>query len=256
MEIIKRKKLIVKIGAGCWRFDEGTGYPLFKNLADQFVELKENGYDIVGFVVSGAVLVGKTIFDCELGASIDYQRCAGVGQHRLMKVYQEMFSRDSKLDYKIYISQYLITYRDIEFGKEDIKEGIEEDLKKGIIPLINYNDKVDWKFTEKGEILKDNDRFSAKIAELMGCKMLVILTGDVDGLLDENKKLIKEVKGEKIEKYMKLCNGVGSGTVGGFKTKLEAGKIMFDNGGVCFIANSKNTILNIVKGSADCTLIK
>lgn len=246
-EAKKRKLIVIKIGSGCLNIDEEKTIA-FHDIAEEVLWLRKAGYDAV-FVVSGAVKYGRLALHGlgeekkEVNVPAVYQKYAGVGQSWLMGFYNSIFYRRG-----IKTSEYLLTYKNLSSPEEAecIRAAIEIDLENGIAPLINYNDKLDWKTPHKGEILKDNDRFAAEIAKILKSPTLIIRTGDVGGLM-ENGKLVPVVYGDEIKKYKPLCTGAGSGTLGGFKTKLEAGEIMLSFGGICVIANIRLSLLEVLR---------
>ena len=123
----------------------------------------------------------------------------------------------------------------------------------GQIHLTNEFQKLNENDTTATTEIKygDNDRLAARVAQIIGADLLIILS-DIDGLYEksQNKKsLIQEVK--KIDNKIlslveKKINTYGSG---GMLTKLEAAKICMNSGCYMSIANGKhfNPIERILK---------
>jgi glutamate 5-kinase len=107
-------------------------------------------------------------------------------------------------------------------------------LAKGnVVPIINENDSVAVEELKFG----DNDRLSAEVAMLAGADLLIILT-QVDGLLDENEKVIPLVRD--IDHVKRLANGSkGRFSVGGMTSKLEAVRMAVDAGITTMIINGR-----------------
>ena len=111
-------------------------------------------------------------------------------------------------------------------------------FKLKAIPIVNENDTTATTEIKYG----DNDRLAARVAQIIGADLLIILS-DVDGLYRKSlkqKKLIQEVK--KIDSQIlslvdKKKNTYGSG---GMSTKLEAAKICMNSGCYMSIANGKH----------------
>jgi glutamate 5-kinase len=149
-------------------------------------------------VVSGAIKFGMV----ELGYQQmpnkkdikALQRCACVGQPRLMSEYLDSLKR-----YKLIGSQLLVTYHNLDNEEEErnIEERVKDDIAHGIITLVNYNDGIDSKGIEledeKGIKIRDNDMLAAQIAKYINANKLIMLT-----------------------------NPKENGTMGGRKTKQEA----------------------------------
>jgi glutamate 5-kinase len=147
-------------------------------------------------------------------------------------------------------SQVLLTYHNFSNPSEieNIRKCLLDDIENGIVPLVNYNDKVDWQ-----EVAKDNDKMAADIAICLKASQLIILTS-VDGLLN-GEKVIKEIKLNEMEKYMEFCYESGKYGTGGFLTKLEAAKKVTTCGIECVIGNIKYKLKDIIKGKVPRTKI-
>lgn len=245
---MKQKVVVVKVGTKCIIENRKVKFWNINAIAREIARMrKEKGISAI-LVVSGAVEFGKNMLDLEKRPKdkIGLQRCAGVGQIELMKAWSSGLNK-----YGIIPSQYLLTYQNFESPDEqkNITLNLNDDIENGIIPVVNFNDKIDSK-----EVALDNDRLSSRIAVYAGAQHLLILTNGVEGLMD-SKRLVRSIKLEDIGKYKKFCNGAGSAGVGGMATKLEAAEEIVKEGGSCVIANVKCKLSDLVGGGATCTRI-
>ena len=108
---------------------------------------------------------------------------------------------------------------------ENARNTLQRLLRFGnVVPVINENDSVAVEELRFG----DNDRLSAEVAILAQADLLVILTS-VEGLLDEQGKLISKVAD--IDTVVHLArNEIGIHSTGGMITKLQAAKMAFQSG--------------------------
>ena len=111
---------------------------------------------------------------------------------------------------------------------------------KNIIPIINENDTVATEEIRYG----DNDRLAARVAQMMGADLLIMLS-DIDGLYTANPYVNKKAKrisnikmiDEVIEKMAGKNKSVfGSG---GMQTKIWAAKICLNSGCSTVITNGQ-----------------
>jgi glutamate 5-kinase len=197
--------------------------------------LKQNKKIII--VSSGAIAMGcKKLNLSKKNIKLDKsQAVASIGQIELMNLFTKIFWK-----FRINISQILLTLEDTEQRRRALnaKRTFENLFELGFIPIVNENDSIATSEIKYG----DNDRLAARVAQIIGADLLIILS-DVDGLYEKisNKKsLIKEVNiiNEKIIALVdKKNNTYGSG---GMLTKLEAAKICMNAGCNMLIANGKN----------------
>ena len=237
MYINKAKKIIIKLGSSTIVDKKGT----FKkkwlvSLIDDIKKLKKNNQDIV-IVSSGSIALGQSylkIKNKKVKLEMN-QAIASVGQIHLINEFQKIFEKN-----EIKIGQILITPDDTEQRRRALnaRRTFENLFKLKAIPIVNENDTTATSEIKYG----DNDRLAARVAQIIGADLLIILS-DVDGLykkISNKKSLIKEVDiiDEKIFSLVdKKINTYGSG---GMLTKLEAAKICMNAGCNMLIANGKN----------------
>ena len=169
--------VVVKIGTSS--LTQGTPGTLalatLGSLVETLFQLRQQGHRLV-LVSSGAVGVG-----CQrLGLRerpqqlATRQAVAAVGQGRLMRLYDDLFSVLGQP-----IAQVLLTREDLSerHRYRNILNTLRELLNLGVIPIVNENDTVAVEELRFG----DNDTLSALLASLLGADWLVLLT-DVDRL--------------------------------------------------------------------------
>lgn len=251
-----KKKLILKIGTST--LTAGTNrisYAKIEDIARQMASLKNN-YDIV-LVSSGAIATAKQFVDITgYNKYVDSkQAMAAIGQPKLMKIYDEIFS-----SFGLKIAQCLMTYRDFknEAGKTNTKNTINKLLEHKYIPIINENDTV----AIEEIILGDNDKLSALVAVIMDADLLVIAS-DIDGLYDQNPKINKKAKLiEKVDNLTKAMTFIKEkksklGT-GGMTSKIQAAKICKQKHVEMWIVNGEknNFLINALQNKISFTKFK
>lgn len=167
--------IVVKIGTSSLT-QEDTGnlaISTIASLVDTLSALRRAGHRVV-LVSSGAVGIGcarlglrerpKTI--------IAKQAIAAVGQGRLMRVYDDLFTLQQQA-----IAQILLTRNDLVQRRRYLNASntLKELLRLGVIPVVNENDTVAVEELKFG----DNDTLSAMVASLVEADWLFLLT-DVD----------------------------------------------------------------------------
>jgi glutamate 5-kinase len=221
------QRWVVKLGTGILTNTRGQiDVPQIAQLAAQISALRQRGYEVL-VVSSGAVGCGMSLLGLKKRptAMSDLQACAALGQPRLMRLYDEAFSR-----HQMRVAQVLVTYLDMDSRElyANIQRTVETLLKnRNVIPIFNENDVVSYEELV-GARFGDNDRLSAHIAILARATRLIILS-NIRGLAtnsDGTGRLIREVNGvdAKIEK---LAGGTRSQTsVGGMVSKLKAARLV------------------------------
>jgi glutamate 5-kinase len=153
------------------------------------------------------------------------QAVAAVGQGRLMRIYDDLFSALNQP-----IAQVLLTRSDLAQRSRYVNSyrTFRQLLQLGVIPIVNENDTVAVEELRFG----DNDTLSALVASLIGAQWLFLLT-DVDRLYSADPRsnpdaqpIISIDRLADIQALKAGAGGQGSawGT-GGMLTKLEAAQI-------------------------------
>ena len=246
MYINKANKIVIKLGSSTIVDKKGSFKKKWLNsLIKDIKKLKRNNQEVV-IVSSGAIALGQNYLKIKskkvkLEMS---QAVASVGQIHLINEFQKLFERN-----KIKIGQILITPDDTEQRRRALnaRRTFENLFKLGAVPIVNENDTTATSEIKYG----DNDRLAARVAQIIGADLLIILS-DVDGLyktVSNKKSLIKKVEiidGDIFSLVNKKFNTYGSG---GMLTKLEAAKICMNSGCNMLIANGNilNPIEQIIK---------
>lgn len=246
----KNKRVVVKVGTKVITSkDRSLDLGMISSLASQVSSAMNSGVEMI-LVTSGAIGAGMSILGLKnRPTDLSYlQATAAIGQSHLMHFYSGLFRAKS-----YNIGQILLTQEDFNDRARflNIKHTINVLLRHKAIPVINENDTVATEEIKCG----DNDRLSSLVADLSGADLLILLS-DVDGLLDENGKVIKFV-GDINRKITKLGgkSHCDLGT-GGMATKLEAARLAGRAGITCIIANGreKNVIKKILDGESPGTI--
>ena len=253
----RAKKLVIKVGTGVLTAERG-GLDLerIRRLAEQIVQLRAMGYSVV-LVTSGAIGAGMA----ELGMSQrptslpELQAAAGVGQAKLMRMYDECFKRRGCC-----AAQILLTRDDFEDRTRylNARNTIRALWSLGAVPIINENDTI----SVEEITFSDNDILSGFVTNLLRAEVLIILSV-VDGLFGP-KTADGTGRPEVIDLIRHVddrVKGLSTGSVsargkGGMDSKLEAASMATHAGEAAFVANGKtdDILLKIVRGEKVGTL--
>ncbi|OKH51378.1 glutamate 5-kinase [Calothrix sp. HK-06] len=220
--------LVIKIGTSSLTQPE-TGLlalSTIATLAEVLSQLRSKGHRVI-LVSSGAVGVGSARLGLtERPKSIALkQAVAAVGQGRLMRVYDDLFTTLQQP-----IAQVLLTRSDLVQRSRylNVYNTFRELLELGVIPIVNENDTVAVEELKFG----DNDTLSALVASLVEADWLFLLT-DVDKLYSADPRSVPDAKPISLVNSIKeltvmqvQTGGQGSqwGT-GGMVTKISAARI-------------------------------
>ena len=249
------KKVVVKIGTSALTDSEGSfSLADLKSVATQIHELLESGRDVI-IVSSGAIGCGmKTLGLKRRPKELKtLQACAAIGQGKLMKAYEDLFSSFDR-----HTGQVLLT-RDAFQDRVrcmNVRNTFHELLRLNVIPVVNENDTVSTEEIKFG----DNDTLSVCVSELVDANLLILLS-DADGLYinEETREIISCV--ENAEMVDDLFKHVFSQrknvvTAGGMKTKLEAARRAMNSGISTVVMNGKKKggISQLMNGESVGTL--
>lgn len=223
-----QQTLVVKIGTSSLTQPE-TGLLALSTIAslvETLSRLRRQGHRVV-LVSSGAVGVGCVRLGlAERPRTIALkQAVAAVGQGRLIRVYDDLFSSLQQP-----IAQVLLTRSDLVQRNSylNVERTFQELLHLGVIPIVNENDTVAVDELKFG----DNDTLSALVASLVRADWLFILT-DVDRLYSADPRshpdaqpISKISHMEQLRQLQVQMGDRGSrwGT-GGMVTKISAAQI-------------------------------
>ncbi len=230
---------IIKIGTNCFFNGNQINEHLMRKKAEEIMQLED-----VAIVASGAIKLGKiaegVVKQNNELSCLELQGFASVGQRLLMNHYANLFGYN--------VAQLLLTENALKY-ENDIRELISENLSKGRITIINYNDGIDFE-----GIKKDNDTLAAQIAISCKADRLIIL-GRYDGFFDERGNLI-EVVNEINGATYSLCNGKSEDGNGGFKTKIDAAKLMMSAGIEMIVGNVNHSVIDVIEGKVKRTIFQ
>jgi glutamate 5-kinase len=247
--------LVIKIGTSSLTQPD-TGYLALATIAqlvESISQLRHQGYDII-LVTSGAVGVGCARLGLtERPKSISMkQAVAAVGQGRLMRVYDDLFTLVQQP-----IAQVLLTRGDLGERSRYLNayRTFRQLLKLGVVPIVNENDTLSTDELKFG----DNDTLSARVASLVHADWLFLLT-DVEQLYSADPRTNPDAQPiavvENLAALERLNVQVGDrGTTwgtGGMVTKIEAARIAVAAGirTVITQGRSPDKIARILQGEA------
>ena len=250
----KVRRVVVKAGSKV--LVQRSGRPdrvRIEKLVDEISQLHNKGIESA-LVSSGAVGAGLDALKIRTRPTdmADLQMAASIGQHRLMGIYGELFSKN-----KCTIGQVLLTH-DVLKDRErhlNARNTLLHLIAHKIIPIINENDTISTEEIKFG----DNDVLAALVAILIDADALILLS-TTDGLRERSKngKTKKVTCIEKVDaKIMAMIEDkVDSISTGGMTSKLQSAEIAAQNGIPVVIANGrKNNVLNrILNGEDEGTL--
>ena len=241
--------IVVKIGTSSLT-QADTGFLALATIA-QLVEtlsqLRQAGHQVV-LVSSGAIGVGcARLGITERPKTIAMkQAVAAVGQGRLMRVYDDLFT-----ELRQPIAQVLLTRSDLVQRSRYVNayRTFRQLLKLNIVPIVNENDTLAIEELKFG----DNDTLSAMVASLVEADWLFLLT-DVDRLYSADPRSNPDAQPisvvSQIDQLAALNvevgdRGTGWGT-GGMITKIAAARIA-TTAGIRTVITEGRSPQNIVK---------
>nr|WP_314444972.1 glutamate 5-kinase [uncultured Sphingomonas sp.] len=250
------KRLVLKLGSALVTQGVGADAAFLADTAAEVARLKAAGSSVL-LVSSGAVALGRGKLGLSRSPRLDEkQAAAAVGQPLLMQAWEAAFR-----GHGLVTAQLLLTARDTEDRRAflNARATLEALLRAGAVPIVNENDS-----TATAELrVGDNDRLSARVAQLAGADLLVLLS-DVDGLYTADPR--RQPQAEHVAslalvtpEVMAMAGGANSEGVGtgGMRTKLEAARIAATAGCATMIGSGegKEALARLLAGSARATLV-
>lgn len=221
------RRIVLKAGTSILASQDGLFMKrAVSRLGKQILSLLHGRREIV-LVSSGAIALGMETLKLKRRPNElkKLQACAAIGQGKLMRAYEEFFSKQG-----IHTAQILLTRDALEARSRllNAKRTFEELFSLGILPVVNENDTIATEEITFG----DNDLLSVWVASLVRADLLVILS-DVDGFSLEDGSRIRVVEEwRQMEKtlFPHLRDQKKVRTVGGMKAKLEAARLAMRSG--------------------------
>ena len=193
--------------------------------AAEVAVVRADGHHVI-VVSSGAISAGLPALGLGGQRPVDLptlQAIAAVGQHRLMRTWDEHLST-----HRLVAGQVLLAPLDFVHRQQYLhaRQTLSRLLELGVVPVVNENDAIADDEIRFG----DNDRLAALVAHLVAADLLVLLTDTAgvftaDPRLDGQASLIEEIVSIDAE-LESSAGGAGSERgSGGMASKLAAAKI-------------------------------
>ena len=218
--------VVVKIGTSSVTLpDGGVDRDAIVRLSVQLSHVRHLGHRTV-VVTSGAVTAGVAALapgGSRPSDPVTLQALASIGQHRLMRVYDDAFAAEGMLAGQVLLAPLDFADRQRYLHARDTLGRL---LDLGVVPIVNENDAIADDEIRFG----DNDRLAALVAHLLRADLMILLT-DMAGLfsadprIDEGATLIEEV--HEIDHEIERAAGgtTNDGARGGMISKLAAAKM-------------------------------
>jgi glutamate 5-kinase len=250
------RRIVVKTGSALIADGGAARTEWLARLASDIADLRARGKQVI-LVSSGAVALGRVDLGSPSPARLEQkQAAAAIGQPRLMSAMAGAFS-----PHGITVGQALLTLSDTEIRRRwlNARATLDTLLDAGIVPVINENDTVATDEIRYG----DNDRLAARVAQMMGADLLVLLS-DIDGLYtaDPNSDpsathipVLTSLSAEHDAMATGANQTAGMGS-GGMVTKLAAARIAHAAGCSTIITRgNRDQPLRAIEDGALATLI-
>jgi glutamate 5-kinase len=243
------RRIVFKVGSALL-VDAQTGaanHAWLKAFCDDAAALRARGQQVV-VVSSGAVALGRRRLGLTGAKSLtlpEKQAAAAAGQSLLMRAWEEAFE-----PHDVGVAQILMTRDDTEMRRRwlNARATVETLLGLGVVPVVNENDTVVTEEIRYG----DNDRLAARVAQLAGADLLVLLS-DIDGLYDSdprkgNARFITEVAGPADLAGVVAGRGSHLGT-GGMASKVSSALLAADAGVPVLLAGASDAAAALADAS-------
>lgn len=256
--IAAARRITVKVGSSLMAEEKGDGVrrSWIASLAEDIAALRDKQRQLI-LVSSGAVAMGRKHLGLKRSARLDLkQAAAAAGQPLLMQAWEGALA-----PFGIPTAQLLLTIGDTESRRRwlNARATLEVLLARGALPVLNENDSVATDELRYG----DNDRLSARVAQLARCDLLILLS-DVDGLYTANPARqpgarhvpFVDAITEEVEAWAGGPSAQGPGS-GGMRTKIAAARIARSFGCATIIAcgQEHHPLRRLAAGEGRATVI-
>ena len=251
--------VVLKVGSALLVGEDGAADGAWlRDFAADIARMRARGQQLL-VVSSGAVALGRRRLGLT-GRSLslpEKQASAAAGQSGLMRAWEEAFE-----PHGIAAAQVLLTRDDTEVRRRwlNARATVTTLLSLGVVPVVNENDTVVTEEIRYG----DNDRLAARVAQMIGADVLVLLS-DVDGLYTADPR--KDPSARHLDRISRLTpqieamagganaqEGVGTG---GMATKLAAARMAQAAGCATVITLGRRpSPLNAIEDGARATVIE
>lgn len=232
-------RIVLKVGSALVAYEEQgrARTEWLAHFANDVEQLVTSGKQVI-LVTSGAIALGRAQLNLKNKNALqleEKQAAAACGQIELFSAWRDAFATCG-----LKAAQLLLTAEDSTDRKRylNARNTLDTLLELGAIPIINENDTVATSEIRFG----DNDRLSARIAQMAGAELLVLFS-DIDGLYtadprqNASARYIEQISAitPEIEAMAKgSASAVGTG---GMITKIAAAKIALSAGCHMLIAS-------------------
>lgn len=230
------KRWVVKVGTSTLSSSDGHfSHAQLDQIAAQVVSLLRQKIQVV-LVSSGAIALGMETLGLTRRPKLlpELQACAAIGQGKLMKAYETVFSKQG-----FHTAQILLTRDEFENRSRylNAKNTMASLLKMNILPIVNENDTIATEEIKFG----DNDMLAAQVANLAAADLIVFLS-DIDGFYLNDRTLIRKIESPaQLKEYARHIQPKKSEkTAGGMKTKFEAAEVAMRSGIPIVLANGRD----------------
>ncbi|MEM9226051.1 MAG: glutamate 5-kinase [Pseudomonadota bacterium] len=234
--LAEAKRIVVKVGSALIAEASEVRQDWLNALSADITALRGQGKGVI-LVCSGSIAIGRRFLGEERPRKLaDKQAAAALGQPLLMAALSDAFAL-----HNVPVAQSLLTIEDTENRRRwlNARATINALLGANALPVINENDTVATDEIRYG----DNDRLAARVAQMMGAEVLVLLS-DIDGLYTadprtssaaEHVPIVTDLTDDIVAMAgeANVSEDVGSG---GMVTKLAAAKIALAAGCATAIA--------------------
>jgi glutamate 5-kinase len=232
-------RITVKVGSSLFvASDGGVRNDWLSTVAEDISRLRKQGHQVL-VVSSGAVALGRRQLSLKKSSRLSLKQAAAAsGQPLLMRAWDEALA-----PFGIQTAQLLLTLDDTESRRRwlNARATIEVLLTNGALPVINENDTVATEELRYG----DNDRLSARIAQMIQSDVLVLLS-DVDGIYTGDPGRQRDARhvqhiaaiDDEVERWAEGASPAGFGS-GGMRTKIAAARIAQSFGCATIIASGQ-----------------
>jgi glutamate 5-kinase len=225
-DLATARRIVVKVGSALLVGPDGADRAWLSGFAADLARLRARGQQVL-VVSSGAVALGRRRLKLTKRSLTlpEKQAAAAAGQSALMRAWEEALE-----PLGLAVAQVLLTRDDTEVRHRwlNARATVETLLGMGLVPVVNENDTVVTEEIRYG----DNDRLAARVAQMIGADVLVLLS-DIDGLYTADPR--RDPKAEHLARVTRLtpqieamaggANAEAAVGTGGMATKLAAARI-------------------------------
>ncbi|MBN1493792.1 MAG: glutamate 5-kinase [Candidatus Omnitrophica bacterium] len=247
------RTVVVKVGTSVLADESGSvSRTRIGHVVNEVAHLLESDINVI-LVSSGAIANGMQVLQITTRPKqlAQLQACAAIGQGKLMRIYEELFSKKGR-----HTGQLLLTRDGLKDRTRyiNIRNTLDQLLSLGVVPIINENDTVSTEEIRFG----DNDILAAQVATLIKADCLILLS-DIDGLycnVAGQRKVLDSVTFIDDEVRKHIFKKKTETTLGGMESKLKAADVVMKAGISMLILNGhkKGVIKDILNGRTAGTL--